>query len=109
MSWNDKFSRIKFIKSLKSHFHKDLIISPKRILCKIFLQSKSYKNWKKQCLQHPFSKITPVKSGVTEHVFEKCGKQEKGQECGLGITNFNDIKVGDIIEGYKEVEVEVKL
>lgn len=29
----------------------------------------------------------------------------KGFECGLNIDNFNDIKVGDIIEGYKEVEV----
>jgi len=30
----------------------------------------------------------------------------KGFECGLNIEKFNDIKVGDIIEGYKEVEVE---
>ena len=29
-----------------------------------------------------------------------------GYECGLSIANFNDIKVGDIIEGYKEVEVK---
>ncbi|HRY99079.1 MAG TPA: translation initiation factor IF-2 [Bacteroidales bacterium] len=27
-----------------------------------------------------------------------------GYECGLNIHNFNDIKVGDIIEGYEEVE-----
>ena len=32
-----------------------------------------------------------------------------GYECGLSITNFNDIKVGDIIEGYQEVEVKKKL
>ncbi len=32
-----------------------------------------------------------------------------GYECGLNITNFNDIKVGDIIEGYDEVEVKRKL
>ncbi len=32
-----------------------------------------------------------------------------GYECGLNIENFNDIKVGDIIEGYEEVEVEQKL
>ena len=29
-----------------------------------------------------------------------------GQECGLNIENFNDIKVGDIIEGYDEVEIK---
>ncbi len=28
-----------------------------------------------------------------------------GYECGLNIENFNDIKVGDIIEGYEMVEV----
>jgi len=28
-----------------------------------------------------------------------------GYECGLNIENFNDIKVGDIVEAYEEVEV----
>ncbi len=32
-----------------------------------------------------------------------------GYECGLNIANFNDIKVGDIIEAYQEVEVLKKL
>ena len=32
-----------------------------------------------------------------------------GYECGLSIKNFNDIKVGDIIEGFQEVEVKKKL
>ena len=32
-----------------------------------------------------------------------------GYECGLNIENFNDIKVGDIIEGFEEVEVEQTL
>jgi translation initiation factor IF-2 len=32
-----------------------------------------------------------------------------GFECGLNIENFNDMKVGDIIEGYEEVEVKKKL
>ena len=31
-----------------------------------------------------------------------------GMECGLNIENYNDIKVGDIIEGYEEVEVKRK-
>jgi len=30
-------------------------------------------------------------------------------ECGLNIKGFNDIKVGDIIEGYEQVEVKAKL
>jgi translation initiation factor IF-2 len=32
-----------------------------------------------------------------------------GYECGLNIENYNDIKIGDIIEGYEEVEVKKKL
>jgi len=32
-----------------------------------------------------------------------------GYECGLNIENFNDIKVGDIVEGYEEIEVKRKL
>ena len=28
-----------------------------------------------------------------------------GYECGLNIENFNDIKVGDYIEGFEEVEI----
>lgn len=30
---------------------------------------------------------------------------QSGYECGLNIKNFNDIKVGDVIEGFKEVEI----
>lgn len=33
----------------------------------------------------------------------------KGFECGLNIDKFNDIKIGDIIEGYEIVEVKAKL
>ena len=29
-----------------------------------------------------------------------------GQDCGLNIKNFNDIKVSDIIEGYDQVEIK---
>jgi translation initiation factor IF-2 len=29
-----------------------------------------------------------------------------GYECGLNVEKYNDIKVGDIIEGFKEVEVK---
>jgi translation initiation factor IF-2 len=32
-----------------------------------------------------------------------------GQECGLNIDNYNDIKIGDIIEGYETTEIKKKL
>jgi len=32
-----------------------------------------------------------------------------GYECGLNIQNFNDIKIGDIVEGYQEFEVKKTL
>jgi translation initiation factor IF-2 len=34
---------------------------------------------------------------------------EKGYECGVSIANFNDIKVGDIIESFKTIETKKKL
>jgi translation initiation factor IF-2 len=29
-----------------------------------------------------------------------------GMECGIGIKNYNDLQVNDIIEGYEEIEVK---
>ncbi|MFQ3327008.1 MAG: translation initiation factor IF-2, partial [Salibacteraceae bacterium] len=34
---------------------------------------------------------------------------KKGFECGLNIENYNDIREGDIIEGFEEVEVKQTL
>ena len=31
-----------------------------------------------------------------------------GQDCGLNIESFNDIRVGDIVEGYEQIEVKRK-
>ena len=33
----------------------------------------------------------------------------KGYECGIGIENYNDVKVGDIIESYEIIEIKPKL
>ena len=32
-----------------------------------------------------------------------------GYECGLNIANYNDIRIGDIIEAFEEVEVKKTL
>ena len=36
---------------------------------------------------------------------------KSGFECGIGVENFNDIKLGDILEAYelKEVQPELKI
>jgi translation initiation factor IF-2 len=34
---------------------------------------------------------------------------ESGYECGIGLENFNDVKVGDVIEAFKLVETKRKL
>jgi len=40
---------------------------------------------------------------------EDVNEVRKGFECGMSIENFNDIKVGDIIEGYENIEVKREL
>ena len=61
------------------------------------------------------TKIRVIRDGIVVHTGElgslKRFKDDvkevnKGFECGLNIKNFNDIKVGDIVEGYEEVEVK---
>jgi translation initiation factor IF-2 len=34
---------------------------------------------------------------------------DAGYECGLNIANYNDVKVGDVIEAYKFIETKKKL
>ena len=42
--------------------------------------------------------------------FKDDAKEVKaGYECGLNIENFNDIKIGDIIEGFEEIQHQRKL
>jgi translation initiation factor IF-2 len=64
------------------------------------------------------TKIRIIRDGIVVHTGElgslKRFKDDvkevnKGFECGLNIKNFNDIKVGDIIEGYDLIEIKAKL
>jgi len=45
-------------------------------------------------MQHPFSKFISIKSRLSEHLFKKCGKQEKGQHLCIGCRAKlqNDLK-----------------
>ena len=64
------------------------------------------------------TKIRVIRDGVVMHTGEldtlKRFKDDvkevaAGYECGLTIKNFNDIEVGDLIEGYEEIQVARKL
>ena len=61
------------------------------------------------------TKIRVIRDGIVVHTgllgslkrFKDDVKEvKKGYECGLNIDKYNDIKEGDIIEGYEEVEVK---
>ena len=64
------------------------------------------------------SKVRVIREGVVVYTgnlgslkrFKDDAKEVlKGFECGLNIDRFNDIKVGDVVEAYEEVEVKQKL
>ncbi|MCF6768129.1 translation initiation factor IF-2 [Thiotrichales bacterium 19S11-10] len=40
------------------------------------------------------------------HFKEDVQEAKKGMECGIGVKNYNDVKVGDQIEVYETTEVE---
>ncbi len=59
--------------------------------------------------------IYPTKEGQTAEIaslkrFKEDVKEVRnGMECGIAIKNFNDIKVGDVIEAYEIIETKQKL
>ncbi|MGI6342113.1 MAG: translation initiation factor IF-2 [Bacteroidales bacterium] len=64
------------------------------------------------------TKIRVIRDGIVIHtgVLESLKRFKDdvrevaaGYECGLNVANFNDIAIGDIIEGYEEIEIKRKL
>ncbi len=64
------------------------------------------------------NKIRLIRDGIVIHEGEigslkrfkdDVREVDAGYECGLNINNFNDVKVGDIIEAYKIVETKKRL
>ncbi len=64
------------------------------------------------------SKIRLIRDGIVIYTgelgtlkrFKDDAKEvASGFECGLNINNFNDIKEGDLVEAYEEIEVSRKL
>eukprot|EP01132_Coremiostelium_polycephalum_P002995 gene2995-3740_t len=44
-----------------------------------------------------------------KHFKEDVPQMKAGFECGISLANFNDLKVGDSIEGFEQKEIERKL
>lgn len=64
------------------------------------------------------SNVRIIRDGVVVHTGELTSLKRfkddvkevsKGYDCGMQIKNFNDIKEGDIIEAFQQVEVKKKL
>ena len=49
------------------------------------------------------------KLGSLKRFKEDVKEVQSGYECGLNVENFNDIKVGDIIEAFETIEIARKL
>ncbi|MBQ0046260.1 MAG: translation initiation factor IF-2 [Prevotellaceae bacterium] len=74
--------------------------------------------WVTEGKVHRSDKIRVVRDGIVVHTGEilalkrfKDDVKEVGRdfECGISIVNFNDIREGDVLETYTEVEVKAKL
>ncbi len=61
------------------------------------------------------TKVRVVRDGIVVHSGELASLKRykddvkevsSGYECGLSIANFNDIKIGDIVEGYEQIAVK---
>ncbi len=64
------------------------------------------------------SKVRLIREGIVVHEGEIASLKrfkddvrevDAGYECGLNVHNYNDIKVGDILESYKIIETKKKL
>ncbi len=74
--------------------------------------------WVTEGKVHRSDKIRVIRDGIVVHTGEilalkrfKDDVKEVGRdfECGISIVNFNDIREGDMLETYTEVEVKAKL
>lgn len=67
---------------------------------------------------HRSDKIRVIRDGVVVFTGELASLKRfkddvkevaKGYECGMQVRNYNDIRIGDLLEGFTEVEIKKKL
>lgn len=61
------------------------------------------------------TKLNIIRDGIVVHTGELASLKRfkddvkevnAGYECGLMVKNYNDLRIGDIVEGYEEVEIK---
>lgn len=74
--------------------------------------------WVTEGKVHRSDKVRVIRDGIVVHAGDilalkrfKDDVKEVGRdfECGISIVNFNDIREGDVLEAYTEVEMKAKL
>ena len=74
--------------------------------------------WVTEGKVHRSDKIRVIRDGIVVHTGEilalkryKDDVKEVGRdfECGISVVNFNDIREGDVLETYTQIEVKTKL
>ena len=71
-----------------------------------YVQEGIVKNGAKARLIRDGIVITDTKISSLQREKDQVKEVKKGFECGLTLDNYSDIKVGDIIEVYEEIEVK---
>jgi len=71
-----------------------------------YVQDGSIKNNAKARLIRDGIVIVDTKISSLQREKDQVKEVKKGYECGLTLDNYTDIKVGDIVECYEEVEVK---
>ncbi|MFO7789302.1 MAG: translation initiation factor IF-2 [Bacteroidota bacterium] len=75
--------------------------------CKV-VDGKIYRNNKVRVIRDGIVVYTG-ELGSLKRYKEDVKEVATGYECGLNVANFNDVKAGDVIESFEEVEVKKKL
>ena len=52
--------------------------------------------------------VISTRVGSLKRLKDDVSEVRAGYECGIGLANFNDIKIGDVIEGYRIEKIAAK-
>ena len=64
---------------------------------------------KRQAVTNPTKTVYSIKRFIGTHFKDDAKEVASGYECGIMFDKFNDIKVGDYIETFIQIEEKVKI